>query len=63
VLSIALPLPMISLLIFTSRRDIMGQFANSRLTLLAAFIATALVLLLNTFLILQTFGIPLPNFG
>src|SRR5262249_21716786 len=31
VLSIALPLPMISLLIFTSRRDMMGQFVNSRL--------------------------------
>ena len=31
VLSIALPLPMISLLIFTRRRDIMGQFANGRL--------------------------------
>src|SRR6202049_2785294 len=32
VLSLALPLPMISLLIFTRRADIMGQFANSRLT-------------------------------
>src|ERR1700719_2213215 len=31
VLSIALPLPMISLLIFTRRTDVMGQFANSRL--------------------------------
>jgi manganese transport protein len=29
VLSIALPLPMISLLIFTSRRDVMGQFVTS----------------------------------
>jgi manganese transport protein len=33
VLSFAVPLPMISLLIFTSRRDIMGQFANSRVAL------------------------------
>src|SRR6202030_1248538 len=31
VLSIALPLPMIALLIFTRRADIMGRFANSRL--------------------------------
>ena len=30
VLSIALPLPMIALMIFTGRRDIMGAFANGR---------------------------------
>jgi hypothetical protein len=36
VLSIALPLPMIALLIFTRRSDIMGQFTNGRLTNIAA---------------------------
>jgi len=61
VLSIALPLPMISLLIFTRRTDIMGQFANSRLTHIAALVATAVVLLLNSLLILQTFGVTIPN--
>ena len=61
VLSIALPLPMISLLIFTSRRDVMGQFANSRLTFGAALLGTIVVLLLNIFLILQTFGVPIPG--
>jgi manganese transport protein len=63
VLSIALPLPMISLLIFTSRRDIMGQFVNSRLTLVAALAGTTVVLLLNIFLILQTFGVAMPAFA
>ncbi len=63
VLSIALPLPMISLLIFTSRRDIMGEFVNSRLTFLVALAGTALVLLLNIFLILQTFGLRMPGFA
>ena len=63
VLSIALPLPMISLLIFTSRRDIMGQFVNSRLTLFAALAGTAAVLLLNVILILQTLGVPMPGFA
>jgi manganese transport protein len=63
VLSIALPLPMISLLIFTSRRDIMGQFTNSRLTFLAALAGMAVVLLLNIFLILQTFGVSIPSFA
>ena len=61
VLSIALPLPMISLLIFTRRRDIMGEFANSRLTQVAALIGTVIVLLLNVLLILQTFGVPIPG--
>src|SRR5215468_4760252 len=54
VLSIALPLPMISLLIFTSRSDIMGPFVNSRLTRTLAILATAIVLGLNAVLIYQT---------
>src|SRR6202040_2515114 len=54
VLSIALPLPMIALLIFTGRRDIMGDFANTRLTRVAAVLGTALVLALNVVLIAQT---------
>jgi manganese transport protein len=57
VLSIALPFPMISLLIFTRRPDIMGPFANGRLTQVAALVGTAVVLLLNTFLVLQIFGV------
>jgi manganese transport protein len=61
VLSIALPLPMIALLIFTRRADVMGQFANSRLTSGTAMVATAVVLLLNVVLILQTFGVPIPG--
>lgn len=61
VLSIALPLPMISLLIFTSRRDIMGEFVNSRLTFVAALVGTTVVVLLNVFLILQTIGVSIPG--
>ncbi|MGB7077656.1 MAG: Nramp family divalent metal transporter, partial [Xanthobacteraceae bacterium] len=44
VLSLALPLPMISLILFTSRTDIMGSFANSALTRAAAAVAAAVVL-------------------
>jgi manganese transport protein len=61
VLSLALPLPMISLIVFTNRADIMGSFANSKLTRVAAVVATAVVLGLNVFLILQTLGIPIPG--
>jgi manganese transport protein len=61
VLSIALPLPMIALLIFTGRRDLMGAFANSSLTAAVALLATAVVLALNCVLIAQTFGLAIPG--
>ena len=54
VLSIALPLPMISLIFFTSRAHVMGAFANNGLTRVAAISATALVLILNAILIYQS---------
>jgi manganese transport protein len=60
VLSIALPLPMIALLI-TRSGDIMGRFANGRLTNAAAIVGTIIVLLLYVFLILQTFGVIIPG--
>jgi manganese transport protein len=61
ILSIALPLPMIALLMFTRRTDIMGKFANGRFTQIAAVAGTVVVLLLNVFLILQTLGVPIPG--
>ncbi len=61
VLSIALPLPMIALLMFTRRADIMGVFANSRATNVIAVAGTVIVLALNTFLILDTFGVAIPG--
>jgi manganese transport protein len=61
VLSIALPLPMVALLIFTRRNDIMGQFANGRLTNVAAILGTIVILSLNALLILQTFGVTIPG--
>jgi manganese transport protein len=56
VLSLALPLPMIALLIFTGRRDIMGVFTNSRFTAALAIAGTAIVLVLNLVLIAETFA-------
>ncbi len=61
VLSLALPIPMIALVLFTRRRDLMGAFANSRLTDVAAIASTGIVLALNTVLLLQTFGVPIPG--
>lgn len=61
ILSITLPLPMIALLIFTGRTDIMGMFVNGLLTRIAAAIGAVVVLLLNFVLIVQAFGIALPD--
>jgi manganese transport protein len=61
VLSIALPLPLIALLMFTRRTDLMGPFANGRVTHLAGLAGTAVVLLLNAFLVLQIFGVHIPG--
>ena len=62
ILSIALPLPMIALLIFTRRPQLMGAFVNSRLTHAIAIGATVIVLALNAVLILDTLGVPIPGF-
>jgi manganese transport protein len=59
VLSIALPLPMIALIVFTGRRDLMGAFANGRLTSIAASVGATVVLALNALLIVQILGVPI----
>ncbi len=61
VLSIALPLPMIALLILSRRRAVMGSYAAGRLTSVAAGVATGAVLLLNAILLLQIFGVEIPG--
>ena len=61
VLSIVLPVPMISLVMFTRRRDIMGAFVNSRLTDALAILGTVVILALNAVLLLQTFGVAIPG--
>ncbi len=61
VLSIALPAPIVALMIFTGRKDIMGAFANSRLTNIAACFGALVILTLNAVLLLQTFGVAIPG--
>ncbi len=61
VLSVVLPAPMISLVMFTRRRDIMGAFVNSRLTDALAILGTVVILALNLVLLAQTFGLEIPG--
>jgi len=60
VLSIALPVPMIALLIFSMRKDIMGEFAVGKLLGSLAAMAAIIVLGLNFVLLGDAFGIPVP---
>ncbi|MET0936822.1 MAG: Nramp family divalent metal transporter [Luteibacter sp.] len=56
-LSIALPFPMIALVWFTSRRDLMGAFRNRMAVTLAAWLGALVVLSLNVVLLLDAFGV------
>jgi len=62
-LSLALPAPMIAVVVFTGRRDVMGAFVNSRLTQAAAVLGAAVILALNAVLLLQTAGLAIPGLG
>ena len=61
VLSFAIPAPMIALVVLTSRRDVMGPFANRRVVAFAAILGTVVILTLNAVLLMQTFGISVPG--
>jgi manganese transport protein len=57
VLSFGIPFALIPLVMFTSRRDLMGVLVNRRLTVAAAWAIAGLISALNVFLLVQTFGI------
>jgi manganese transport protein len=57
ILSFGIPFALIPLVIFTSRRDIMGALVNARSTIAAASLVAALISGLNLFLLAQTFGL------
>jgi manganese transport protein len=60
ILSLALPIPMIALLILTNDPAVMGPFANTRALRHTAAAAATLILALNILLILTALGVELP---
>jgi manganese transport protein len=60
VLSLVLPLPVITLIMFTRRRDLMGTLVNKPITTWAAIACSVLILGLNVWLLYSTFA---PLFG
>lgn len=61
VLSIALPVPMVALVVLSRRRAVMGSFTIGPATTLAAVAGTAMILVLNAILVLQTLGVAIPG--
>ena len=57
VLSFGIPFALIPLVMFTSRRDVMGKLVNHRSTTVIAMIVAALISGLNIFLLMQTFNV------
>jgi manganese transport protein len=57
VLSFGIPFALIPLVMFTSKREIMGVLVNRWLTVAAATVVAALICGLNVFLLVQTFGL------
>ena len=53
VLSFALPLPLVALMIFTSRRSLMGELVNRRMTQIAGTLATVVIVALNLVLLAE----------
>jgi manganese transport protein len=55
VLSFVLPLPMVALVVLSSRRSLMGDFVTGKWMAVAAVVATVLIVALNVVLIRQIF--------
>jgi len=55
VLSFGLPFAIVPLVMFTSRKDIMGVLVNHRLTTVAVSVVAALIVVLNVYLLIQIF--------
>src|SRR5438309_6950101 len=55
ILSLMIPLPMIPIVYYTSKRKFMGEFVNKHVTTIVALVAVALILAFNSYLILTSF--------
>jgi manganese transport protein len=53
-LSLLIPLPMVPLLLYTSRRKVMGEFVNRNSTIVIATAVAVLIILLNVYLVAST---------
>jgi manganese transport protein len=57
ILSFGIPFALVPLVRFTSSRRVMGVLVNTRATTVAAVAVAGLIVSLNVFLLVQTFGV------
>jgi manganese transport protein len=57
VLSFGIPFALVPLVRFTASHDVMGPLVNRRATTAAAAAVAGLIIVLNVFLLAQTFGV------
>jgi Natural resistance-associated macrophage protein len=62
-LSLALPAPLIALILLTRDKSLMGSYANGRWTDAAAIIGGVLIVAPNAVLLLQALGAAIPGLG
>ncbi len=55
-LTFGLPFALVPLLVFTARRSVMGTFVNRTVTTAIGSAATGIVIALNVFVLVRTFG-------
>jgi len=55
ILSFGIPFALVPLIMFTRRKDVMGELVNHRLTTVLAGVVAGLIIALNIFLLYQTF--------
>jgi manganese transport protein len=56
VLSIVLPFPIIALIYFTQKKELMGVLTNKRITTVLSILFAMIILGLNVWLIMQMFS-------
>lgn len=61
ILSLVLPMPVIALVYFTRRRDMMGVLVNKPIVTFLATISTVVIVMLNLLLLYLTFGGSIPG--
>ena len=54
ILSLMIPLPMIPLILYTSRRSVMGEFVNRKITTILGILAAVTIISLNAALLYST---------
>ncbi|HZT97911.1 MAG TPA: Nramp family divalent metal transporter [Chloroflexota bacterium] len=62
-LSFGIPFALVPLVMFTRNRELMGNLVNSPLTNWAAYAVAGVIVVLNVYLLAQTFGVHVPLTG